>query len=67
MAECVMKGAYMPNALPNAYGNLDYTKFMDELIDATVALEVYMKKINDSKINRSWYLPMERVALYPHY
>lgn len=53
-----MKNAYMPQDLPKAYGELDYTKFMDELIEATAALEVYMEKINDSKIDSSWFLPM---------
>lgn len=52
-----MKGAYMPQELPQSYGNLDYSFFMDELIDATAALEVYMEKINDSKVESSWFLP----------
>lgn len=53
-----MKEAYMPQELPKAFGNLDYSKFMDELIEATAALEVYMEKISDSKIDSSWFLPM---------
>lgn len=52
-----MKEAYNPQILPDAYGNIDYTFFMDELIDATAALEVYMTKISDSKVDSGWFLP----------
>lgn len=52
-----MKQAYIPKELPEAYGILDYSYFMNELIDATAALEVYMEKIGDSKVDSSWFLP----------
>lgn len=31
--------------------------FLNELIDASSKLEVYKEKINDSKLDRSWFLP----------
>ncbi len=52
-----MKESYIPQKLPIAYGSIDYTFFMEELIDATAALEVYMTKINDSKVDSGWFLP----------
>ncbi len=52
-----MKEAYVAQELPGAYGELDYSIFMDELIDATAALAVFMEKINDSKLDSSWFLP----------
>lgn len=51
-------GAYMPESLPAAYGSLDYSLFMDELIDATAALEVYVEKIKSSKFRSDWILPI---------
>ncbi len=51
-------GAYMPDLLPGAYGSLDYSVFMDELIDATAALEVYVEKIRFSKVKSDWILPI---------
>lgn len=53
-----MKESFLPPLLPEAYGSLDYSFFMDELIDATAALEVYVEKIKDSKIDSSWFLPI---------
>ena len=53
-----MKEAFLPPLLPEAYGTLDYSFFMDELIDATAALEVYVEKIKDSKVDSSWFLPI---------
>jgi Fic family protein len=49
--------SYMPKLLPEAYGELNYTFFMDELIDATVAFEVYVEKLKDSKVDSSVFLP----------
>lgn len=49
--------AYSPKTLPEAYGTLDYSSFMDELIDASGALEVYREKIKDSKVDSTWFLP----------
>ena len=51
-------GAYMPELLPGAYGSLDYSFFMDELIDATASLEVYVEKIKYSKVRSDWILPI---------
>ncbi len=51
-------GAYMPNMLPEAYGSLDYSMFMDELIDATAALAVYVDKLKFSKVKSEWILPV---------
>ena len=50
--------AYKAALLPDAYGSLDYSYFMDELIDATAALEVYVEKINFSKVDSNWILPI---------
>ena len=52
-----MKGAYLPQELPQAYGTLDVNVFLEELIDANTALEVYVQKINDSKMDSGWFLP----------
>lgn len=54
----MMKEPYLPMFLPDVYGDLDYSMFMDELIDATSALEVYIEKIKDSKIDMDMFLPM---------
>lgn len=53
-----MKGAYVAKLLPEAYGALDYSMFMEELIDATSALAVYMEKIKDSKVRDEFFLPI---------
>ena len=53
-----MKGAYLPQPLPDAYGNLDYSTFFEELIDANSALDVYMTKLEDSKVSSTWFLPI---------
>lgn len=52
-----MSEAYNALPLPQAYGNIDHSYFMDELIDATAALEVYKEKIKDSKVNSKWFMP----------
>ena len=53
-----MKEAYLPQKLPDAYGNLDYSYFFEELIDANSARDVYMSKLEDSKVNSTWFLPI---------
>lgn len=52
-----IKESYLPRKLPETFGSLDYSFFMEELIDANSALDVYMSKLEDSKINSSWFLP----------
>lgn len=52
-----MKGIYNAQPLPQAYGDIDYSYFLEELIDATAAMEVYKEKINDSKVNSNWFMP----------
>lgn len=49
--------AYTAKKLPEAYGELNYNFFMNELIDASSALAVYMSKIMDSKVDSNWFLP----------
>lgn len=46
-----MTGAYTPGMLPLDASFIDQNRFVNELIDATVKLEVYKSKIKDSKIN----------------
>lgn len=53
-----MNEAYLPQKLPDAYGDLDYSYFFEELIDANSALNVYMSKLEDSKVNSTWFLPI---------
>ena len=53
-----MKEAYIPCKLPPAPGRIDQSVFFDELIDATARLEVYKEKIKDSKLDRSWFMPL---------
>ena len=53
-----MREAYLPQKLPDAYGNLDYSYFFEELIDANSALDVYMSKLEDGKVDSTWFLPI---------
>lgn len=53
-----MKEAYLPQKLPEAYENLDYSYFYEELIDANSALDVYMSKLEDSKVDSACFLPI---------
>lgn len=48
---------YTPKLLPDAFGKLEYEAFMNELIDASAALEVFVEKIKDSKVDRNIILP----------
>lgn len=52
-----MTGAYVPNMLPLDASFIDQGRFFNELIDATVRLEVYKTKVKDSKINSGWFMP----------
>ncbi len=52
-----MKKSFDAKFLPLDNGVIDYTYFLDELIDATSKLEVYKEKIIDSKLESSWFMP----------
>ncbi len=52
------KEAYQAALLPKAYGQIDYSMIMDDLIDATAAFEVFKEKIHDSKVNAAWFMPI---------
>lgn len=52
-----MSESYIPPMLPLANGVIDYSTFVEELIDATAKLEVYREKIHDSKLDSSWFMP----------
>ena len=49
--------AYNASFLPLSNGSIDYSYFLDELIDATAKLEVYKEKIVDSKLESNWFMP----------
>lgn len=49
--------AYNASFLPLSNGSIDYSYFLDELIDATDKLEVYKEKIVDSKLESNWFMP----------
>jgi len=51
-----MKGAMLNEVynaiyLPEAYGDISYHDFLEEIIDATAAFETYKEKIKDSKLD----------------
>jgi len=48
---------YLPEFLPLSQSVLDYSVFLNELLDATSQLAVYREKIADSKLDSSWFLP----------
>ena len=52
-----MDGSYNAQLLPLEQGVVDYSYFVEELIDATAKLEVYKEKIKDSKLDSSWFMP----------
>lgn len=52
-----MTGSYNASLLPLPIGAIDQSSFFEELIDATVKLEVYKEKTRDSKLDSSWFLP----------
>jgi len=51
------KESHEARLLPLSNESIDYACFLDELIDATAKLEVYKEKIQDSKLESSWFLP----------
>lgn len=52
-----MKKAFNPVMLPLPTETLDYSIFINELLEATSKLEVYKEKIKDSKLDSSWFMP----------
>jgi len=52
-----MAKAYSAKMLPLNNGSIDYSCFLDELLDATAKLEVYKEKIADSKLDSNWFMP----------
>ena len=52
-----MNNTYIAPLLPLDDSVINQIYFIDELVDATTKLEVYKTKINDSKIDSSWFLP----------
>lgn len=52
-----MGKSYEASFLPLVNGIVDYTRFIDELIDASAKLEVYKEKIKDSKLGSKWFMP----------
>ena len=49
--------AFEPKLLPLKKEDLEYSVFMDSLIDATSRLEVYKAKLDSSKLGINWFLP----------
>ena len=52
-----MNGAYSAVNLPLGEEYINQNEFFEELIDATARLEVFKEKINDSKLDSSWFMP----------
>ena len=52
-----MNESYKASKLPLESGIVDYSYFVEELIDATAKLEVYKEKIRDSKLGSKWFMP----------
>ena len=52
-----MGQAFHPSMLPIDSELIKTDIFLDELIDASISLEVYKEKIKDSKLDRAWFLP----------
>lgn len=52
-----MSESYKANHLPLDEKAIDQSVFFEELIDATAKLEVYKEKIQDSKLDSSWFMP----------
>ena len=50
--------AYNASFLNLSNGSIDYSYFLDELIDTTDKLEVYKDKIVDSKLESNWFMPI---------
>lgn len=52
-----MEKAYLAELLPIDKSKIDFSYFMEELIDASVKIEVYKEKIRSSKLDSSWFMP----------
>lgn len=52
-----MENAYLAELLPIDKSKIDPSYFMDEIIDASVKLEVYKEKIRTSKLDSTWFMP----------
>ncbi|MCR5670593.1 MAG: Fic family protein [Butyrivibrio sp.] len=52
-----MMDTYKAELLPLSNNTIDYSYFLDELIDASSKLEVYKEKISDSKLSSEWFMP----------
>ncbi len=52
-----MEKTYIPELLPIAQSSIHQDYYYEELIDATTKLAVYREKINDSKLDSSWFMP----------
>ena len=52
-----MSESYKASHLPLDDKAIDQSVFFEELIDATAKLEVYKEKIQDSKLDSSWFMP----------
>ena len=46
--------------LPGAYGKIDYSLIMEDLIDAVAAFEVYKEKMRDSRAKMSWIVSLQQ-------
>ena len=51
------KSAFKASFLPLELSAIKPEVFVEALIDATARFEVYKEKINDSKLDKSWFLP----------
>lgn len=49
--------SYEAQTLPLTNDCIQYSFFLDELIDATAKLEVYKEKVTDSKLSSRWFMP----------
>lgn len=52
-----MKNGYNIQELPLDSKSIELSCFFEELIDASVKLEVYKEKLKDSKVSSSWFMP----------
>lgn len=49
--------AFKAKKLPLSNDDIDRLFFLDALVSANAKLEVYKSKLDDSKLNRNWFLP----------
>lgn len=52
-----MENSFLAELLPIDKSKIDISYFMEEIIDASVKLEVYKEKIIASKLDSSWFMP----------